>query len=100
VVEHALDGLSLARMERRVSEEAVGELKDGVTPRRRLSTRAHRRSGSSPAHLEEGCGFYETGPGFVTILRRQGDDDADHADVARTTLYDELVGVIDDTTTD
>ncbi len=39
----------------------------------------------------EGCGFYETGPEFVTILRRQRDDAVAHADVARTTLYDELV---------
>jgi integrase len=48
----------------------------------------------------EGCGFYETGPPFVTILRRQRDDAIAHADVVRTTLYDELVRVIDDTTTD
>jgi integrase len=43
----------------------------------------------------EGCGFYETGPEFVTILRRQRDNATDHADHARTQLYDELVRVID-----
>ena len=43
----------------------------------------------------EGCGFFETGPEFVTILRRQRDDATDHADLARTQLYDELVRVVD-----
>jgi hypothetical protein len=43
----------------------------------------------------EGCGFFETGPQFVTILRRQRDDAADNADLARTQLYDDLVRVID-----
>jgi integrase len=43
----------------------------------------------------EGCGFYETGPEFVTILRRQHDNAADHADLARAQLYDDLVRVID-----
>jgi integrase len=44
----------------------------------------------------EGCGFYQTGPEFVTILRRQRDDAVAHTDVVRTTLYDQLVNVIDD----
>jgi len=44
----------------------------------------------------EGCGFYETGPQFVTILRRQRDNAAAHADSARTRLYDELIDVIND----
>jgi len=43
----------------------------------------------------EGCGFFQTGPQFVTILRRQRDDAANHADLARTQLYDNLVRVID-----
>jgi hypothetical protein len=42
----------------------------------------------------EGCGF-QTGPQFVTILRRQRDDAADHADLARAQLYDHLVRLID-----
>jgi hypothetical protein len=41
----------------------------------------------------------QSGPQFVTILRRQRDDAAAHADHTRTKLYDELVRVIDDTTT-
>jgi len=48
----------------------------------------------------EGCGFYQTGPQFLTILRRQRDDAAAHADIVRTTLYEQLVQVIDDNTTD
>jgi hypothetical protein len=43
----------------------------------------------------EGCGLFETGPEFVTILRRQRDDAADHTDLARTRLYDYLMRVID-----
>ena len=42
----------------------------------------------------EGCGFFETGPEFLTILRRQRDDAAGHADLARMSLYDEFVRVI------
>jgi integrase len=45
----------------------------------------------------EGCGFYETGPEFVTILRRQRDNAAAHTDPVRTHLYDELIRVIDET---
>lgn len=48
----------------------------------------------------EGCGFFETGPDFVSILRRQRDDATDHADPARTKLYNELIGVIDNAATD
>src|SRR5215203_4737942 len=32
----------------------------------------------------EGCGFYETGPQFVTILRRQRDDATAHHDHDRS----------------
>ena len=44
----------------------------------------------------EGCGFFETGPEFVTILRRQRDDAIEHTDLTRTHVYDELVRVIDE----
>jgi len=44
----------------------------------------------------EGCGFFDTGPEFVTILRRQRDDAADHTDLPRMRLYAELVRVIDE----
>jgi integrase len=43
----------------------------------------------------EGCGFFETGPKFVEILRRQRDDATDHVDRARAKLYDDLVNAID-----
>ena len=39
----------------------------------------------------EGCGFFQTGPEFVPILRRQRDDAAAHSDRARTDLYDDLI---------
>jgi integrase len=48
----------------------------------------------------EGCGFYQTGPEFLTILRRQRDNATDHADATRARLYDELVRVIDDNSND
>ncbi len=44
----------------------------------------------------EGCGFFETSPEFVPILRRQRDDAAGHGDRTRMRLYDELVRVIDE----
>ena len=45
----------------------------------------------------EGCGFFQTGPEFIPILRRQRDDATAHGDHARTHLYDHLIGVIDET---
>lgn len=39
----------------------------------------------------EHCGFFETGPQFVTILRRQRDHSAERGQEARTELFDELV---------
>jgi hypothetical protein len=48
----------------------------------------------------EACGFYETGPEFVPILRRQRDDAAAHTDPVRAHLYDELIRVINDTDND
>jgi site-specific recombinase XerD len=47
----------------------------------------------------EGCGFFHTGPEFVTILRRQRDDATAHNDHPRTNLYDDLIRVIDETET-
>jgi len=73
--------------------------RDAATQHRRLLGNGHC---TRPLELDcrfhticEGCGFFETGPEFVTILRRQRDDAIDHADIARTQLYDELVRVID-----
>ena len=48
----------------------------------------------------EGCGFFQTGPEFIPILRRQRDDATAHGDHARTQLYNQLIDVIDDTQPD
>jgi len=45
----------------------------------------------------EGCGFFQTGPEFVPILRRQRDDATAHNDRGRTDLYSDLIRVIDET---
>jgi site-specific recombinase XerD len=45
----------------------------------------------------EGCGFFQTGPQFISILRRQRDDATAHGDHARSNLYDDLIRVIDET---
>ena len=39
----------------------------------------------------EGCGFFQTGPQFVTILRRQRDDATAQADFERAHLFAELI---------
>ncbi len=39
----------------------------------------------------EGCGFFETGPEFVSILRRQRDSAEDLADFERAKIFTELV---------
>ena len=82
--------------------------RSGNRRRHRTCRRLHRRllgNGHCTRPLEldcrfqticESCGFYETGPEFVTILRRQRDDAAAHTDHARTNLYDDLIAVIDD----
>jgi hypothetical protein len=44
----------------------------------------------------EGCGFFQSGPEFIPILRRQRDNATAHSDRARTDLYDDLIRVIDD----
>ena len=44
----------------------------------------------------EGCGFFQTGPQFVPILRRQRDNATAHNDHVRSTLYDDLIRVIDE----
>jgi site-specific recombinase XerD len=45
----------------------------------------------------EGCGFFQTGPEFIPILRRQRDHATAHNDHTRTNLYDDLIRVIDET---
>jgi integrase len=78
-------------------------------PEARLLARAHHRllaNGhcSRPAQLDcsyqticEGCGFFETGPEFLTILRPQKDNATEQADFERTHVFQEL---IDGLTTD
>jgi integrase len=44
----------------------------------------------------EHCGFFDTGPQFVTILRRQRDHAVDHDQPDRAQLFTELLGDIDD----
>ena len=44
----------------------------------------------------ERCGFFDTGPQFVTILRRQRDDAIQHDEPDRAQLYAELLDGIDE----
>jgi hypothetical protein len=43
----------------------------------------------------ERCGFFETGPQFVTILRRQRDHAIDHHQPHRAQLFTKLLDGID-----
>ena len=43
----------------------------------------------------EQCGFFETGPQFVTLLRRQRTDADKRGDQTKVTLFDELIHGID-----
>ncbi len=75
----------------------------------RLLARSHPRLLANgrctrPAQLDcsyqticEGCGFFETGPEFIPILRRQKDNAVEQADFERTHIFQEL---IDGLTTD
>ena len=45
----------------------------------------------------ERCGFYDTGPQFVEILRRQHHDAIEHADHDRASVFNSLLDHIDDT---
>jgi integrase len=76
-----------------------GDKRDVAARHRRLLGNGHC---TRPLELDcrfqticEGCGFFQTGPEFVTILRRQRNDAAHHTDLARTQLYDNFVRVID-----
>jgi integrase len=78
--------------------------RDAATRHRRLLGNGHC---TRPLDLDcrfqticEGCGFFQTGPEFVTILRRQRDNATTHDDHTRTKLYNALIDVIDDTATD
>ena len=78
---------------------SAGAQVDDVATTRRLLGNGHC---TRPRELDcrfqticEGCGFLQTGPEFVPILRRQRADAAGHGVRTRMRLYDELVGVID-----
>ena len=45
----------------------------------------------------ERCGFFETGPQFLTVLRRQRDDAGESGDPAKVQLFTELLDGIDQT---
>ena len=45
----------------------------------------------------ERCGFYDTGPHFIEILRRQHNDAIDHGDHDRAQTFTGLLDGIDDT---
>ncbi len=74
----------------------------------RMAAEAHRRllgNGhcTRPVALDcqfesicERCGFFETGPEFIPILRRQRDDAGDRSDAARANLFDGLLSDITD----
>jgi hypothetical protein len=69
----------------------------------RMFAQGHRRllgNGhcARPAQLDcsyqtmcEGCGFFETGPEFLTILRRQKESATDQADFERAHVFNELI---------
>ena len=42
----------------------------------------------------ERCGFFDTGPEFIPILRRQRDDAGDRGDAARANLFNGLLSDI------
>jgi integrase len=85
-------------------------LPDGVdgANARRMAADAHRRllgNGhcTRPVALDcqfesicERCGFFETGPEFIPILRRQRDHATDHDDLTRANLFDGLLSDIAD----
>jgi hypothetical protein len=78
----------------------AGAVVDDVPANRRLLANGHC---TRPRDLDcrfqticESCGFFQTDPEFVPILRRQRDDAASYGDHIRMRLYHELVRVIDE----
>jgi len=94
----------------RAVESAANALPDAaVDAEARAVARGHRRLLANghctrPAQLDcsyqticEGCGFFETGPEFLPILKRQKANAKEQADFERTHIFQEL---IDGLTTD
>jgi hypothetical protein len=75
---------------------------------RRLAAEAHQRllgNGhcTRPVSIDcqfesicERCGFFDTGPEFVPILRRQRDHAADHGQSDRAELFQGLLSNVED----
>jgi integrase len=100
VAEQYFSATRAVEAEALTTASARGDERDAAARHRRLLGNGHC---TRPLELDcrfqticEGCGFFETGSEFVSVLRRQRDDAADHDDVARMQLYDELVRVIDE----
>ena len=82
-------------------EHAAGSLSDDEEAN--VRAQGHRRLLANgrcarPAQLDcsyqticEGCGFFETGPEFLTILRRQKESATDQADFERAHVFKELI---------
>ena len=105
----------------RISNDSVAEQYFRATQAVEVTSGAPLRRGGSPAGPEspstvanghctrpaqldcsyqticEGCGFFETGPEFIPILRRQKDSAVEQADFERSHIFQEL---IDGLTTD
>lgn len=99
VAEQYFNATRAVENEAPTTRSARDDERDAAARHRRLLGNGHC---TRPLELDcrfqticERCGFFETDAEFVGILRRQRDDAADHTDLARMTLYDELVRVID-----
>lgn len=86
-----------------ISADAAGpNMQRLATDHRRLLANGHcTRPVALDCQFEticERCGFYDTGPQFVEILRRQHSDAIDHCDTDRAEVFNGLLDNIDDTT--
>ncbi len=99
VAEEYFNATSAVEADAASALNAGTEVDDVATTRRLLANGHCTRPQDLDCRFQticEGCGFFETGPEFVSILRRQRDDAAGHGDRTRMRLYDELVRVIDE----
>ncbi len=99
VAEEYFNATSAVEADAASALNAGTEVDDVATTRRLLANGHCTRPQDLDCRFQticEGCGFFETGPEFVPILRRQRDDAAGHGDRTRMRLYDELVRVIDE----
>ncbi len=79
----------------RLPADADGANMGRLAPHRRLLGNGHcTRPVALDCQFEsicERCGFFETGPEFIPILRRQRDHAADHDHIERAELFDGLL---------